>query len=780
MKKIISISLFIFLFFCYIKAQGPNLINVTYMDNPYPGYMFLDPSLPGNFYLVDNAGVPIYNKHLGSNFAITNLNLQSDGNISLFWVTKFYTFDKNFELIDSFSCVGDYNVDFHDFIILPDGRIILLGNETRTMDLSQTVTGGQKEAIVIGSIIQELDKYKNLIFQWNSLDHFKITDVVQDEELTQPLIVSCHMNSIDIDIDGNILASSRVLDEITKINSKTGEIIWRLGGKKCKNNQFVFLNDTIDGFYGFSHQHSVTLLPNGNILIFDNGNLKPNPYSRAVEYKLDETNKTIEKVWEYSPFPEIYSQVMGNVQRLPNGNTLIGWGGNSSQLIATELKPDGSKALEINGYLNYAVYKYIFLMHAVTLDVDKKGIYDFNKDTNITDVKILINNFVGDGNISVAKHFYQPHNLEFPPPSQLEVGKTRWVVSKNGINDLDATIRFYVSYDTTDNVNDYFIFCREYEGKGSFSQLETRYNNIEKCLEAEIKGSGEFIIGIIPSVLAPIALYPLDSANDVEVNSAIMWQTMSISSEFRFQLSHYPDFSVLLIDSSNITNTRLDLNFEYNTTYYWHVRAFNEDEQSQWSKTFMFTTRPRVILTWSSLLYPPDKDSSVPVTGKLEWEEVKGALFYNVDVALDPDFTIPVLKRFNIDTNQLNYNSLLPERPHYWRVSSSNSYQVSDWSPVWMFVTEPALEVINRVDNYKIEIKQSNNKLILKYNDNFSGQFVLGIYDLRGYKIIDANGYVNDLKNNTIELDISSLYSGYYFFRIIIEDKIECGKILVD
>jgi hypothetical protein len=51
---------------------------------------------------------------------------------------------------------------------------------------------------------------------------------------------------------------------------------------------------------------------------------------------------------------------MGSVQRLANGNTLIGWGSNSNPAV-TEVKPDGTKVLEIalpEGSFSYRVFKF--------------------------------------------------------------------------------------------------------------------------------------------------------------------------------------------------------------------------------------------------------------------------------------------------------------------------------------------------------------------------------------------------------------------------------------
>jgi outer membrane protein assembly factor BamB len=65
--------------------------------------------------------------------------------------------------------------------------------------------------------------------------------------------------------------------------------------------------------------HHPSVLPNGNLLIFDNGNLRG--WSRLVE--LEPASGTI--VWEYrgDPPESFSSPVRGSAQALPNGNVLV-------------------------------------------------------------------------------------------------------------------------------------------------------------------------------------------------------------------------------------------------------------------------------------------------------------------------------------------------------------------------------------------------------------------------------------------------------------------------
>jgi hypothetical protein len=118
-----------------------------------------------------------------------------------------------------------------------------------------------------------------------------------------------------------------------KIDATTGAIIWRLGGTR---SDFGFVNDP---FNGFSAQHSARILPNGHLLLYDNGTRHPTPESRAVEYALDPAKRTATLVWEYRHSPPIYTPYVGLIQQLRDGNRVVAFGQAGH---VTEVRPDGA------------------------------------------------------------------------------------------------------------------------------------------------------------------------------------------------------------------------------------------------------------------------------------------------------------------------------------------------------------------------------------------------------------------------------------------------------
>jgi hypothetical protein len=251
----------------------------------------------------------------------------------------FHGMDATYAVTDTFYAGHGYGTDEHDLQILPNGNALVIALDHQQIDMSVLVPGGRTDAVVIGNHIQELDKDHNVVFEWRSWDNFEITDA-RHIDLTGGTIDYVHMNSISVDTDGNIIISSRHLSEITKIDRSTGTVMWRLGGAK---NQFTFA-----GMEGpFSWQHDARALGNNTYTIFDNGNWNSPRETRVLEYNLDTTNRGATLVWEYRHTPAFYTWWMGNAQRLPGGNTVIGWADASLPRL-TEVTPAGETVLELD------------------------------------------------------------------------------------------------------------------------------------------------------------------------------------------------------------------------------------------------------------------------------------------------------------------------------------------------------------------------------------------------------------------------------------------------
>jgi len=378
------------LFFLLASVMFPRDMNyldfeIIVNNDPYPANMFIHTmgSQPRYMAIIDSLINPswfINSGPLGLDFKVNQNKLSYFNNYNKSWIIL----NEYMNETDTLECVNGYDADFHDIQFLENGGYLLQTYDSIYVDMSQIDPGGNTNALIIILIIQEFDSNKNLIFQWNAWEHLNIADY-QNLNLTSNRIVWMHGNSIDIDLDSNILISNRRSSEVMKIDRNNGDVIWYFGGP---NNEFSITNDP---YNGFSRQHDVRRIENGNILLFDNGNDHDPPISRAVEYEIDESEKTADLVWDFSHPQGYVGLAMGSVQRLPNNNTLINWGRLLNQgAVITEVDYDKNIVFEIQ-------YPYPFYCYRVT-----KHNWQFETnlipgDTNLDNqVNILDINFIAD------------------------------------------------------------------------------------------------------------------------------------------------------------------------------------------------------------------------------------------------------------------------------------------------------------------------------------------------------------------------------------------------
>ena len=353
--------LLIFLFFIKLisvaQLQLP-AFTITTLDtvsaNGSVGYYFMTNNT--NLLILDKVGNIVYDKPVSA----LDFSMQHNGMMTYYNnnTHNFRFMDSTFIVVDSIGCKNGLQTDPHELQLLANGHFLMLGNEFITMDLSNYYeftnnnSPGNAAAITKCSVIQEQDVNRNVVFEWHAKNYFSFADV-DTFFLNSPYNVDwIHSNAVEMDTDGNILLSSRHLDEVTKINHSDSSIIWRMGGRQ---NQFTFVGSPLP-YFG---QHDIRRLSNGNVSLYDGGNHYTPHYSRPLEFQLDEVNKIATQKWTYVYDSTMYSTAMGNAQRLGNTNTLVDYGLITSDSVTfVVVDTAGNKMFELDGPHTYRVYNY--------------------------------------------------------------------------------------------------------------------------------------------------------------------------------------------------------------------------------------------------------------------------------------------------------------------------------------------------------------------------------------------------------------------------------------
>ena len=384
LKKTLHNNLIILIIMIYNLSLAQNYPNFQILsnNNPYPESIFLYTMSGEDRYMAildSNLNVvwSVHSNYMGLDFKVNQNQLTYFHRPERSWISL----NRYMVELDTFKCEGPYITDYHDFQILDNGNYILQAYDSMFVNMSEIIEQGQAVSLITGIlIIQEFNSEDELLFEWNAWENLDIADYT-NLNLESDNIEFMHGNSIEIDFDENLLISNRTSNEILKVNRQSGDIMWHMGGPL---NQFTFINDPMNGF---KMQHDVRRLDNGNISLFDNGVTHEPPISRAVEYIINENNKTAELIWEYTHPDNILGLAMGSVQRLTNGNTLINWGTiNDRGALITEVNYEKDIVLEIQypyTHRNYKVRKsdWEFLINQVEGDanIDNKiDIFDIN------------------------------------------------------------------------------------------------------------------------------------------------------------------------------------------------------------------------------------------------------------------------------------------------------------------------------------------------------------------------------------------------------------------
>ena len=193
----------------------------------------------------------------------------------------------------------------HDFEELPDGTLALIHSDVRDVE-GEPVDGDQ--VIELG-----MDGEPTQAFSvWDHLDYEPL-------DTPWPTLGWTHANALDyLEDEDAYLLSLHNLHTLLKVDRGSGELLWRLGGEE---SDFALPDGSTDLFYW---QHEFTVADE-QVLVFDNGGW-PEPYSRVVQYTVDEAAGSVEQQWEHQTDPPMYVYCLGEALWLPSGHVLTSWG----------------------------------------------------------------------------------------------------------------------------------------------------------------------------------------------------------------------------------------------------------------------------------------------------------------------------------------------------------------------------------------------------------------------------------------------------------------------
>jgi hypothetical protein len=240
----------------------------------------------------------------------------------------------------------------HEVFPMDNGHYLALSVEKRRFEHYPTSTADPDAdpapAEVAGDVIVEFTADGTLVNRWSLLDILdpcrlgfgSLGDHWNNHFRTETQDWS-HANGVIHDPrDDSLIVTIRHQDATIKFSRATGELIWimapRANWDLARFGKFFLKAANPQDFFFPYHHHAPQILPNGNLLLYDNGSYRSSPFhdgsespyafSRAVEYAIDEQHMTARLVWEYGQYADnlYYSGALGDADFQPRtGNVLI-------------------------------------------------------------------------------------------------------------------------------------------------------------------------------------------------------------------------------------------------------------------------------------------------------------------------------------------------------------------------------------------------------------------------------------------------------------------------
>ena len=266
----------------------------------------------------------------------------------------------------NFAAPVDADGFHHDvFLIASTGNILTLSQTRRTVDnfpISETDPNARGTLEIRSDEVLELATDGTIVNRWD------LADMLDPRRGGYGLFRNSvadwsHSNAVVHDpSDDSIIVSVRNQDAVIKFGRTTGELKWILGPHEGWGPEFEqFLLDPVgEEFEWPYHTHAPMLLPNGNLLVHDNGNFRARPfdpplsneenYTRAVEYVVDEATMQVTQVWEYGKDAEtvIYTPTLGDADWLSETDNVLITFGNPQFINHEAQSPVSARIVEVD------------------------------------------------------------------------------------------------------------------------------------------------------------------------------------------------------------------------------------------------------------------------------------------------------------------------------------------------------------------------------------------------------------------------------------------------
>lgn len=321
------------------------------VENKIPGYIFQTQiAKPGYIMISNTDGKVVWYQYIdqasrhfdfcaeeGKIWMLTGFKESSTGDFQRL-AKRILCIDFYGNVLHSWS-IKDNEIDIpyahHEIRRMPDGNIVVVSSFTKEYDL--TPLGGEPETTLYGDGFTIFNTEGKILRTWDFFGTLDPLNCSFIKPIKRPHDL-LHANSFNWDSEGNYYMTFNQCSQLWKIDSKTGEVMYRVGPDG---------NVALDKSGFAQGLHAATPLGPDRVLCLDNGSERKS--SRAIIYDINPETMTADVELSVS-LDEIYSsRDRSNVELILEDSMLMFGMTVSHYVVFTDLKGNVKKAIQREG-----------------------------------------------------------------------------------------------------------------------------------------------------------------------------------------------------------------------------------------------------------------------------------------------------------------------------------------------------------------------------------------------------------------------------------------------
>ncbi len=215
------------------------------------------------------------------------------------------------------------------------------------------------------------------------------------------------------------------------------------------------------------------------------------------------------------------------------------------------------------------------------------------------------------------------------------------------------------------------------------NDLEIQYSANKLRLGTYGRGLWEATLIGAPNA-PPTLVNPQNNEQNQNINLTLQWTQSLNAINYRVQVSTSNNFNNLVFNTLTTATSFNLANLNYNTTYYWRIKAYRQNDSTDWSTIWSFTTRVEIYPP--TLVSPVSNANTTATLQSFSWNSATNATSYRLQISTDSLFGSLNLNQVLTDTTYI-WSNFASNATYFWRVQAFNNNYTSAWSEIRKFTT---------------------------------------------------------------------------------------------